>query len=509
MRKNEFARSHASHVRLFLIFSIMLITTSVYVTVRRANAQVAVGTSAGDFLGFEVGASSAGIAGANTSVATGATSQFWNPSLLSLMSRPQVSLMHATWLGNLQYEWIGYARPLGPNKGVGSMSVAYFHMPSLSGVDEFDNPTGEFRVYDMALTAGYARSIVKGLMLGMNGKLIRQTLATVSGTGVAVDLGASAVILGTTFGATVQNLGPDISFGNGSYPLPQLTRFGVSHPFLTDRLLVAADYTFPKTYYHDFRIGTEYRVHPMVQVRAGYRRLGGTRGDPATGYSFGLGTHVGMMNLDYAMTPSNGFADVHRFSLGYTFGGTDVKPEPAPRTPKQRPVKPATKTPPAIATITNTQATELSPAPRATPQPPAQQPAVEAPRKDAPSAASAKVANSASSTPASAAPAVQPPPAAAPAPAPETHVPAPAPKAPEKEVYEVVLGNYQTEQSAQSELKALQILGFAVKDAIITVVPGKGYRLSLARYETRKPADQFAASLMKMSFTPRVEVTSR
>jgi len=30
-------------------------------------------------------------------------------------------------------------------------------------------------------------------------------------------------------------------------------------------------------------------------------------------------------------------------------------------------------------------------------------------------------------------------------------------------------------------LKALQILGFAVKDAIITVVPGKGYRLSLAR----------------------------
>jgi len=41
--------------------------------------------------------------------------------------------MHATWLGNLQYEWIGYARPLGPNKGVGSMSVAYFHMPSLSG----------------------------------------------------------------------------------------------------------------------------------------------------------------------------------------------------------------------------------------------------------------------------------------------------------------------------------------------------------------------------------------
>jgi len=488
MRKNDFARSLASHVRMFLLFSIMLIPASMYVSVRPAQAQVAVGTSAGDFLGFEVGASSAGIAGANTSVASGAASQFWNPSLLSTMSRPQVSLMHATWLGNLQYEWIGYARPMGPHKGVGSMSVAYFHMPSVSGVDEFDNPTGDFRVYDMAVTAGYAHPIVKGLMLGMNGKLIRQTLADVSGTGLAVDFGASAMILGTTIGATVQNLGPDISFGTGSYPLPQVTRFGVSHPFFTDRLLVAADYTFPKTYYNDFRIGTEYRVHPMLQVRAGYRRLGGTRDDPATGFSFGLGTHVGPMNLDYAMTPSNGFADIHRFSLGYTFGGMDAKPEPEPRHPRQPPVKPATKTPPVIATITDT--------PKATPQPPvsqpvAPQPAAEAPKKDAPSAASTQVASSA------AAPSSTPPPEATPAPAPE------------KELYEVVLGRYQTEQSAESELKALRILGFAVKDAIITLVPGKGYRLSLVRYASRRAADQFAASLIKMSFTPRVEVTSR
>ncbi|HYR51638.1 MAG TPA: PorV/PorQ family protein [Candidatus Dormibacteraeota bacterium] len=504
MRKNEFARSLASYVRMFLLFSTVLFPASLYLTVRPANAQVAVGTSAGEFLGFEVGASSAGIAGANTSVATGATSQFWNPSLLSLMSRPQVSLMHATWLGNLQYEWIGYARPLGPNKGVGSLSVAYFHMPSLSGVDQFDNPTGDFRVYDMAMTAGYARPIWKTLMLGVNGKFIRQMLADVSGTGVAVDFGASAAVMGTTIGATVQNLGPDISFGSGSYPLPQLTRFGVSHALLTDRLLVAADYTIPKTYYNDFRIGTEFRAHPMLAVRAGYRRIGATKDDPATGFSFGLGTHVGPMSLDYAMTPSNGFADVHRFSLGYTFGGTDVKPEPEPRHPKQRPVKPAPKTPPAIATITDTQAQGASPAPRATPpaqKSAAQQPAVEAAKKEAPSAASTQVANSA---PAPAAPSVSPPPAAAPAP--ET---VPAPKAPEKEYYEVVLGNYQTEQSAQSELKALQILGFAVKDAVITVVPGKGYRLSLARYDSRKPADQFAAALIKMSFTPRVEVTSR
>ena len=474
MRKNQFARSLVSHVRIFLLFAALLISAPLYVAVRPAHATVAVGSSAGDFLGFEVGASSAGIAGANTSVPSGASSQFWNPSLLAFMSRPQVSVMHATWLGNLQYEWVGYARPLGPKKAVGSMSVAYFHMPSVSGVDEFDNPTGDFHVYDMALTFGYARPIVKGLMLGANGKLIRQTLATVSGTGVALDFGASAVVLGTTVGVTVQNLGPDISFGIGSYPLPQLTRFGVSRPFFADRLLLAADYTFPKTYYNDLRIGVEVRPHPMLAVRAGYRRMGGTTGDPATGFSFGLGTHAGPVNMDYAMTPDNGFADVHRFSFGYTFGGSEAKPEPEKRQPKQRPVKPSPKTPPAIA---------------AAPQPPPA-PAAE---REAPQAQ--KEAPAPSPVPATAA-APQPPPA-----------PAPKPSAPE--IYEVVLGHYQTETSAQAELKALRLLGFALKDATVTLEPVVGYRLSLVRFGSRKSADDLVASLTKMSFTPRVEVARR
>jgi len=135
MRKNQFefwsvARGSAAALLLgFLLLPCL--------AVRPAVAQVAVGASAGEFLGFEIGASSAGLAGANTSVASGVSSQLWNPSLLAGMTRPQASMMHATWLGDLQYEWIGYARPLGLNKGVGSMSVAYFHMPNVSGVDEF------------------------------------------------------------------------------------------------------------------------------------------------------------------------------------------------------------------------------------------------------------------------------------------------------------------------------------------------------------------------------------
>ena len=330
----------------------------------------------------------------------------------------------------------------------------------------------------MALTLGYARPLWKGLMLGANGKFIRQTLADVSGTGAAVDLGASATVAGTTLGATVQNLGPNISFGGSSYPLPQLTRFGVSHPFLADRLLLAADYSFPKTYYNDLRIGAEVRPHPMIAVRMGYRREGGTRSDPATGFSFGLGTHVGPVNLDYAMTPDNEFADVHRVSFGYTFGGSGT-PEPEKQKPKKpTPVRPpAPKGPPVIA------AAPLGSASAPPPQKAALQP------KATPEAKPA-------------APEVNAAPAPAPEPTPEAKIDVP-------DRYEVVLGNYQTESSAQSELKALRILGFSLKDAIITLTPGGGYRLSLVRFNSRKSADELAASLVKLSFSPRVEVARR
>jgi len=465
MRKNQFVISSVAPGRTVGYLLGFLLTAALCLGPRPAFAQVAVGASAGEFLGFEIGASSAGLAGANTSVASGVSSQFWNPSLLAEMSRPQASMMHATWLGDLQYEWIGYARPLGLNKGVGSLSVAYFHMPSVNGVDEFDNPTGSFRVYDMAFTAGYARPVVKGIMLGVNGKMIRQTLATASGTGAAVDLGASAKVAGATVGATIQNLGPSLSFGGGSYPLPQQTRFGISRPFLADRLLLAADYNMPRSYYNDVRVGAEIRPNSTIALRVGYRRESGTKDDPSTGFSFGLGAHVGPLNLDYAMTPSNGFSDIHRMSFGYTFGSTGTKePRHQPGTPPNAP-----KGPPVIVS---------APAPQT----------------------GTSVSNSAPASRVAAAP------AKADVPAPKQAV---APRQGGPDAYEVVLGNYQSETSAQSELKAIRILGFSLKDAIIQFVPGTGYRLSLVRYNSRKAADELAASLSRLSFTPRVELARR
>jgi len=111
------------------------------------------------------------------------------------------------------------------------------------------------------------------------------------------------------------------------------------------------------------------------------------------------------------------------------------------------------------------------------------------------------------------APAAKPAPAPAAPPESRPAPPAPEPKpvrsAPKDVLYDVVLGTYQSEAGARSEITALEILGFSVKDATISALEGGGYRLSIARFGSRRSAESLASSLSKMSFQPHVEVVQR
>jgi len=353
-------------------------------------------------------------------------------------------------------------------------------MPSISGVDEFDNPIGDFKVYDLALTFGLARPIGKGINVGANAKLIRQNLATVSATGGAVDLGTSATIRGTTIGAVIQNLGPSLSFNGAPYPLPQQIRFGASRGFMQNRLLLAADYNMPRDYFNDVRFGTEFHAHRNVSLRLGYRHELGSTGDPANGLSYGLGLHYNQLQMDYALTPSNDFDNVHRLSFGYSFGsgGEERKPEqPKPEPKKKTPPPPPAPTGPPVIASTKAPKADKSPvatAPKAVAQAPTAQPV-----------------------------------AAPPAPAAQ-RVEVPKPAEPAKPIgYDVVLPGYSSRESAMAELKALELLGFRVKDAQISQGTEGVYQVVLSRTKSKSSADGMAASLARMSFRAIVVAAMR
>jgi hypothetical protein len=496
-----------------------------YGGVRTASAAVSVGSSGGDFLSFEVGGRSAGMGGAQVSTATGVTAQFWNPAGLAGLQDVQVGAMHASWLDGLSYEWVGYAKPLGPRLGVGSLSVAYFHMPSIQGVDEFDNPTESFSVYDVALTAGLARPLTRQISVGMNTRLIRQKLATVSATGVGVDLGAVGTFQGTSVAAVVQNLGPSLSYDGASYPLPRQVRFGMSRRFVQEKLLLAADYNMPRDYFNDGRLGVEYRAHPIVSLRMGYRQVFGSSNDPGTGLSYGLGLHVKQMALDYAMTPNQDFDNVHRFAIGYSFGSgaedSDVKPTP-PKKEKPLPPPPPSG-PTSVASSKKPKPKQAEPV-RVLAQAPVSS-AAPAPVETSRSSETVAVApQSSAPKPSASIASIEEP---APIPAPPVKAPESGPKAKEEDVepapkpakeakpakviteFAVVLPGYQSKDGAQAELKALQLLGFRVKDATIVANDGGGYSIRLAKMKSKDSAEDMVDSLSRMSFRALVQTVQR
>ncbi len=458
-----------------------------YPGVHSAYADVAIGASSGDFLSFEVGGRSAGMAGAHTAVATGVTAQFWNPAGLSSLNQPQVGAMHSKWLGDLSYEWLGIAKPVG-KLGVGSLSVAYFHTPGIQGYDQFDNPTGEFKVYDMALTAGIARALTREISIGANAKMIRQNLGDVAATTPAIDFGLRGEFAGTMIGAAVQNLGPEASFDGAGYPLPRQIKFGAGRSFYNGRIQLAADYNMPRDYYNDVRVGTEVRAHPNVSVRLGYRHAFRDAGsDPSNGLSYGLGIHFHQLDLDYALTPSNDFDDVHRLSFGYSFG---AGPEEKTEKPKKVKKEKAPPPPPVMPTTPPPIASNAAPA---TPKHPAQG-ASPAPQTAAPAPqAAAPQAKAAPPTPVAVAP----------------QVAVEKPAKPSNPEYDVVLPGYWSREAAQAELKALDMLGFKIKDAIIEKTGASTYQVRLARVKSRGNADDLADSLVRMSFRAVVKVAER
>ena len=96
------------------LLALSLFASTLYLGVRPAYSDVSVGGNSGSFLQFEIGGRPSGMGGAQVGSAAGIMAQYWNPAALASLEQQQVGAMHAAWLQDLKYEWLGYARPLSP-----------------------------------------------------------------------------------------------------------------------------------------------------------------------------------------------------------------------------------------------------------------------------------------------------------------------------------------------------------------------------------------------------------
>lgn len=207
------------------------------------------------FLLIPPGARHNGMGQAGVAIAKDANAIYYNPGALALHyseEKPRnIEFMHVNWLPgfglDLFYDYASMSWYM-PDIGVVGMNFTYFNLGEQQITDNLGNPNGTISSFDMSIGASYATKLSDDMGLGGNLKFIHSKLANkdatgqnIKGTGssVAIDIGfmkKNLIIKDLTFGASLVNIGPKISYidEDQADPLPTNLRIGLAYPVYKD-----------------------------------------------------------------------------------------------------------------------------------------------------------------------------------------------------------------------------------------------------------------------------------
>lgn len=237
-----------------------------FATARSATAQI--GGAAVVFLQIEPDSRSAGMGNTGVALSDNANAIFWNPAGLARQDGTEASLTHSNWLpefnAGLFYEYLTAKHSV---DGIGTFGahLTYLFLGEHEGRDAQNNPTGEFRSYDLALGASFGTNVTRNLSVGTGARLIYSNLApgqtvgaqeTRAGVTMGFDLAALYSVpefslggtdVGVNFGFNLANMGPKIQYSDQgqSDPIPQNLRMGYAVTFDFDeynKLTLAQDF---------------------------------------------------------------------------------------------------------------------------------------------------------------------------------------------------------------------------------------------------------------------------
>jgi len=281
------------------------------------------GRTAADFLSIGIGAPSAGMGGAYTSMAEGALASYWNPAgLAELEEGGEILFGHFAWYQDINLEHGTAAFKLNDRFALAT-SITYLGYGQIDGYDEYGYSTGDISAYDWAgsITLGYM--VTDYLSLGISGKYINQKLDDISGSTYALDVGLKYYGERFTIGGTIANLGPDMKFESVKEDLPLTGRLGVAIRPINQLLITSIE--FEKRTYGAMLVHSGVQMNFMDQyfVRTGYVY------NPDRDYqgfvdclSFGVGFELSSVKIDYAFSHESEYISesLHRFSVILKFG---------------------------------------------------------------------------------------------------------------------------------------------------------------------------------------------
>lgn len=331
---------------LLLFFSISLMAY--------AQESNQVGTSMANFLKIGVGSRATAMGDAYVALADDASSAFWNPGGLALVTKNEAMFQSTNWIANTNLYYLSVALPFG-DWGTFGANVYSFSSGDMeeTTVNQPDGTGRLFSASNFSLGISYAKSFTEQFSVGFSVKYISENLSRESASAIAFDIGSvfkTEILGGMRIGLALSNLGgsmkldgPDLNvshdintglptnkFVNASlatqeWQLPLLFRVGLGTYVLKNErtsLSIEAAFNDSRDYATRYNVGSEFIMavigEQKIALRVGY--LGNT--DEA-GLTAGAGLVVALagfdFKLDYAYADMNRLGYAHRYTLSVLF----------------------------------------------------------------------------------------------------------------------------------------------------------------------------------------------
>ncbi len=275
---------------------------------------------------------------------TDASTLFWNPALAAVGPAYQVGASHATYYDGALFttNQISAVAPLG-SFAVG-LSLQTLDSGQMDVTTEFQpGGTGEsFRFIDLAAGVTVSQRLTNLFAYGVTVKAVHETVAEISTTTAALDLGIHYRIgtTGASMGVAIRNFGLDgepsgtlerrdpnvpggiVTESNfETVTLPTTFLLGLSYDLLRDRpehaLTLSSQLYRPNDNAESLGLGAEYTFNDLLVLRGGYRF-----GVEEYVASFGGGVRVNALGthtrVDYGFTRLERLGNVHALGLNFS-----------------------------------------------------------------------------------------------------------------------------------------------------------------------------------------------
>ncbi len=200
------------------------------------------GGAPGSWLSTYVGARTLGLGGAFVGAADDASSVIWNPAGLSTLVPNELHMDAARLFEDTTIGSFGFAVPGNKLPSFG-LTVLTLRSGQFEKTDEMNTPLGTFNESETAYIFTMSRAINPRFAVGVNSKLVRQSLEDFNGGGFGFDVGAiMSVTPSLKIGASALNLGgPNITLQNTKETYATQFRGGFSYTTLRGRGLIAIE----------------------------------------------------------------------------------------------------------------------------------------------------------------------------------------------------------------------------------------------------------------------------